>query len=75
MTKNPSKRLGCVEPQGGEQAILQHSFFRDINWDDLEKLKVDPPFKPKIVSSPYSVFSLLYLSKLHITGDSRILDF
>lgn len=48
MTKNPSKRLGCVEPQGGEQAILQHSFFRDINWDDLEKLKVEPPFKPKI---------------------------
>ncbi|PIK52502.1 hypothetical protein BSL78_10600 [Apostichopus japonicus] len=48
MTKNPSKRLGCVEPQGGEQSILQHSFFRDINWDELEKLKVEPPFKPKI---------------------------
>ena len=51
MTKNPAKRLGCVESQGGELAIRQHSFFRDIHWDDLEELKVEPPFKPKIVST------------------------
>ncbi|XP_041468438.1 calcium-independent protein kinase C-like isoform X2 [Lytechinus variegatus] len=48
MTKNPSKRLGCMESQGGERAILSHSFFREIHWQDLEDLKVDPPFKPKI---------------------------
>ncbi|XP_071501028.1 calcium-independent protein kinase C-like [Diadema antillarum] len=48
MTKNPSKRLGCMESQGGERAILQHSFFREISWQDLEDLKVEPPFKPKI---------------------------
>ncbi|XP_054758408.1 calcium-independent protein kinase C-like isoform X3 [Lytechinus pictus] len=48
MTKNPSKRLGCMEAQGGERAILSHSFFREIHWQDLEDLKVEPPFKPKI---------------------------
>ncbi|XP_030854595.1 calcium-independent protein kinase C isoform X3 [Strongylocentrotus purpuratus] len=48
MTKNPSKRLGCMEAQGGERAILSHSFFREIHWQELEELKVEPPFKPKI---------------------------
>lgn len=48
MTKNPAKRLGCVESQGGEQAILSHAFFKDIDWEALEARKVKPPFKPKI---------------------------
>lgn len=50
MTKNPSKRLGCVQNHGCEAAIRQHAFFRDMNWDDLEARKVKAPFKPKIVS-------------------------
>ncbi|XP_022090555.1 calcium-independent protein kinase C-like isoform X4 [Acanthaster planci] len=48
MEKNPAKRLGCVESQGGENAIRQHPFFSDISWERLEQLKVEPPFKPKI---------------------------
>ncbi|CAN7999322.1 unnamed protein product [Ixodes hexagonus] len=48
MTKNPAKRLGCVESQGGEQAILSHAFFKDMDWEALEARKVKPPFKPKI---------------------------
>ncbi|XP_033624712.1 calcium-independent protein kinase C-like isoform X2 [Asterias rubens] len=48
MEKNPAKRLGCVESQGGENAIRQHAFFGCISWDKLEELKVEPPFKPKI---------------------------
>ncbi|KAK0413490.1 hypothetical protein QR680_006838 [Steinernema hermaphroditum] len=48
MTKNPNKRLGCVQSQGGEDAIRAHPFFRDIDWDALEARKVKPPFKPKI---------------------------
>ena len=26
--------------------LKNHSFFRNINWDDMKNLKVDPPFKP-----------------------------
>lgn len=49
MTKNPSKRLGCVSVQGGELAIRGHSFFKEMDWDALEARKLKPPFKPKIV--------------------------
>ncbi|XP_071961788.1 protein kinase C epsilon type-like isoform X2 [Antedon mediterranea] len=48
MTKSPAKRLGCISSQGREEAIRQHPFFRDIDWEALEQLKVTPPFKPKI---------------------------
>lgn len=50
MTKNPGKRLGCVASQGGEAAIRNHPFFKEINWEALEARRVKPPFKPKIVS-------------------------
>lgn len=51
MTKNPSRRLGCVKQQQGEKAILVHPFFHEkIDWEALEQRKVKPPFKPKIVS-------------------------
>ncbi|ESO87648.1 hypothetical protein LOTGIDRAFT_127378 [Lottia gigantea] len=51
MTKNPSKRLGCVKVQGLEKAICLHPFFQDkIDWELLEQRKVKPPFKPKIKS-------------------------
>ncbi|XP_065321045.1 protein kinase C-like 1B isoform X2 [Gordionus sp. m RMFG-2023] len=48
MCKNPSKRLGCVVSQGGEQAIKLHPFFSDIDWIALECKKIKPPFRPKI---------------------------
>ncbi|KAF6217395.1 hypothetical protein GE061_001750 [Apolygus lucorum] len=50
MTKNPSKRLGCVVVQGGEQAIRNHAFFKEMDWDALEARRLKPPFKPKIKS-------------------------
>ncbi|XP_022907251.1 protein kinase C isoform X1 [Onthophagus taurus] len=50
MTKNPSKRLGCVTAHGCEAAIRQHAFFKDIDWTALEQRRVRPPFKPKIKS-------------------------
>ena len=51
MTRNPARRLGCIGSQGYEQAILNHSFFKEIDWGALEARKVKPPFKPKIVIS------------------------
>lgn len=46
MTKSVPKRLGCGPL--GEQAILDHPFFRDIDWVALEAKKITPPFKPRV---------------------------
>lgn len=35
--------LGALYPQ-------RHPFFRHINWDDLLARRVDPPFRPYLVS-------------------------
>ncbi|XP_076044178.1 protein kinase C isoform X2 [Oratosquilla oratoria] len=48
MMKNSAKRLGCVPENGGEQAIRNHKFFKDMDWEALEQRRVKPPFTPKI---------------------------
>lgn len=64
MTKNPARRLGCID---GEDSIRKHPFFKgkfvlinvnpkpnchalDMDWDALEQRKVRPPFRPRVVS-------------------------
>lgn len=44
LNKKPKKRLGY----GGSNEIKEHPFFININWAQLERRSVEPPFKPRI---------------------------
>lgn len=56
--REPEKRLGV------RGDIRQHPLFREINWEELERKEIDPPFRPK-VKSPYdcSNFDKEFLSE------------
>uniref|UniRef100_A0A3P8N862 Protein kinase C n=1 Tax=Astatotilapia calliptera TaxID=8154 RepID=A0A3P8N862_ASTCA len=47
LNKDPKERLGC-QVQTGFTDIKSHTFFRSIDWEQLEKKEVTPPFKPQI---------------------------
>ena len=65
MTKNPSRRLGCLKSQGMENEIFVHAFFHEkIDWEALEQRRVIPPFRPKIVSLYMTVIILGRLGHL-----------
>ena len=44
--KNPDKRLG----NEGALEVKEHPFFSDINWDELIRREIKPPFIPNIKS-------------------------
>lgn len=46
LTKNPEQRLGCT---GDENEIRKHAFFNKLDWKELEKRNIKPPFRPKMV--------------------------
>ena len=47
LTKDCEDRLGCTA--SGEQSIMDHAFFREMDWVKLEARQIEPPFKPIIV--------------------------
>ena len=47
LTRDPSMRLGGG-PTDSEE-VKDHAFFENINWQDIEQKRVQPPFKPEIL--------------------------
>jgi len=47
LNRNPKHRLGA---NGDAEELKAHPFFTDIDWDQLAKKNVVPPFKPKLKS-------------------------
>lgn len=45
LTKNPTERLGCL-PDSNFADIMNHSFFKPIDWVALEQKQVTPPYRP-----------------------------
>lgn len=51
LVKNPDRRLGSLNDA---EEIMDHPFFAVINWADLQKKRITPPFKPEVyLLSPY----------------------
>uniref|UniRef100_A0A6M2DE79 Protein kinase C n=1 Tax=Xenopsylla cheopis TaxID=163159 RepID=A0A6M2DE79_XENCH len=49
LVKDPAGRLGCHK-EGGFMDIVNHQFFKAIDWEMLEQKQVAPPFKPRLES-------------------------
>lgn len=47
MERNPKKRLGCGAKDAEE--IKKQPFFKDVEWDKLDKKLLEPPFRPALV--------------------------
>ena len=45
LVRNPEKRLGYHK---GAEEIMDHEFFKTIDWDALYRKEVTPPFRPTI---------------------------
>lgn len=46
LVKDPRKRLGGGEEDAKE--LKRHAFFKDLDWDKLERKEIPAPFKPVI---------------------------
>lgn len=52
---DPKERLGS----NGIEEIMQHKFFKNVNWDDVHKRKLKPPYIPKLKDDPGVHISLV----------------
>jgi len=54
LEKDASKRLGTNECMAGD--VMDQPFFRNMNWNALERRELQPPFKPRVVSKLLASF-------------------
>ncbi|KAK7576681.1 hypothetical protein V9T40_012967 [Parthenolecanium corni] len=47
LNKNPAERLGC-SPATGFIDIVEHPFFKSIDWESLQKRQMPTPYKPRL---------------------------
>ena len=45
LTKNPDRRLGSNNDAAD---VMEMAFFAPINWSDLLKKRITPPFRPEV---------------------------
>uniref|UniRef100_A0A8C1AVD4 Protein kinase C n=2 Tax=Cyprinus carpio TaxID=7962 RepID=A0A8C1AVD4_CYPCA len=50
LSRDPACRLGCMDRDGGEEAITAHPFFTGLDWEKLNRREITPPFTPRIDS-------------------------
>lgn len=48
LEKDPALRLGSGPSDGKE--IMDHKYFNNVNWQDVEEKKIPVPFKPQVAS-------------------------
>ena len=47
LKKNPEERLGC-HPDHGFREIMDHPFFKNLIWEDIELKQETPPYRPPL---------------------------
>ncbi|EQC33387.1 AGC protein kinase [Saprolegnia diclina VS20] len=50
LVKDPTRRLGCGR-NSGPMDIMQHEWFRGIDWQALYDRRLEPPFRPHIAQT------------------------
>ncbi|XP_050994419.1 protein kinase C, eta, b [Labeo rohita] len=50
LTRDPACRLGCIDRDGGEEAITANPFFAGLDWERLNRREIKPPYTPRIDS-------------------------
>ncbi|KAI4562160.1 hypothetical protein MJT46_011122, partial [Ovis ammon polii x Ovis aries] len=66
--REPEKRLGV------RGDIRQHPLFREINWEELERKEIDPPFRPKVMLPIGRHFRDLQSKQVFVGKGQRTVD-
>ncbi|XP_055600165.1 atypical protein kinase C isoform X2 [Uranotaenia lowii] len=76
LNKNPADRLGCSH-QNAFMDIVNHPFFKSIDWEALEDKMIIPPYRPRIESDrDLANFPPEFTDEpVHLTpDDERVID-